>query len=186
MKKIITTLILAMGFILLCGFSPNERKDNPSVVDLETTEETVTEDNGMSKTSSTEDGITSSTSESPNNNSSSNNGSEEEGGIFGNNSTALPDDYKFGDDLLPKVNTENFFVRLYKKLFDGLNVVQTIISILLIFLFVFAVFRLAVSLFATKTNIGFHFVVLIIIAILYIVNRYAVQIISVFSHWFTS
>ena len=108
--------------------------------------------------------------------------------VVTNNDTDLimGDDYQFGDPVLPKQDTQGFFNRIYKKMFEGLSAVQKIVAIILAFAFVINLVAIAFSFFGQKGKIGWYLVGLLIIAICFVFDLYAVDILNAFTHWSVS
>lgn len=88
--------------------------------------------------------------------------------------------------LLPDVNTDSFFQRLYKKIRSMLTGTQMIVAIVLIALFCIETVLVIVAAIGNKQKVPWFLVAMGLIALMFVCNLYAVQITSAFASWFMS
>lgn len=93
---------------------------------------------------------------------------------------------EFVDHMLPQVTPENFFARLYHKLFQACNAAQRVIGVILIIFFAWATVMVVVSFFGQKGKVAWYLLTMLVIAIMFVCDVYAVQIIYTFKNWFMS
>lgn len=103
-----------------------------------------------------------------------------------NESQELQEMEDITDGLIPDVSAENFFQKIYNKVFAVCNGTQKIIAIILIIFFVIDLISVAYSCFTQPAKVPLKLLILLIIAILFVLDIYAVQIIKAFSNWFVS
>jgi len=107
--------------------------------------------------------------------------------LYNNNtSEIMGDDWEFGDEILPEVEPEGFFEHVYNKVWEATTGIQKVIGVLLIILFVIAVFMVVVSCFGNKARVIWYVLTMLLIAICFVCDVYAAQIIAAFTNWFTS
>ena len=88
--------------------------------------------------------------------------------------------------LLPDVNTDSFFQRLYKKIRSMLTGTQMIVAIVLIALFCIETVLVIVAAIGNKQKVPWFLVAMGLTALMFVCNLYAVQITSAFASWFMS
>ena len=102
------------------------------------------------------------------------------------NQDILNDDYEFGDDILPKVETSNFFEHVYGKTWQVFSGLQKILMVILFIFFLFSVIMVGVSAFGRKERVVWYVLIMFLDMFLVVCVVYAPQIIASFSSWFTS
>ena len=90
------------------------------------------------------------------------------------------------DAIYPKVDAENFFQRTYRKLLEGTNFYQRVIAILLVVCFVTCAFMTVVSLVGQKGRVIYFVIGMLICAICFVADLYAIPIMNAFNAWFNS
>jgi len=90
------------------------------------------------------------------------------------------------ENLVPKISTDDFFKRVYNKLFATCSGIQKILAVVLIILFLIGLFALGASLFGNRTKTLSYAVAELIIVILFFCDIYAVQIVTAVNNWLAS
>lgn len=174
-KKSMAILIGVMA-VTLFGITPQAKEQNKSVVDFNA----VTEQETTQESNQEESGISIKKDSQVTENNTLFEGSDVSTGL------KINDDYQFGDDMLPEVDVENFFEKIYKKLFSGISVAQQIVAYIIIFFMIISLVSIVISCFGAKNKIlwfiGSFFICLLVL----FVDLYAVQIASAFVHFFAS
>ena len=89
-------------------------------------------------------------------------------------------------DLLPKVNTDSFFQRLYKKLRSMLTGTQMVVAVILVAFFCIETVLVIAAACGNKQKVPWFLVAMGLTALMFVFNLYAVQITSAFASWFMS
>jgi uncharacterized membrane protein YraQ (UPF0718 family) len=100
--------------------------------------------------------------------------------------TSNSEEYTFGDSLYNKVDEKSFFQRIYDKTYEGVTVVQKVVSYILFGCFIICILMTGISLLGDKKRVAWYLLGMLICAILIIADLYAVDIVNSFSTWFFS
>jgi hypothetical protein len=93
----------------------------------------------------------------------------------------------FGDDLVTtNVTVDGFFSRIYNKLSSALSGVQMVVAVILIMFFVIDTVMVVVSCFGQKNRVPWYLLAMLIVAIMFVCDIYAVTIVNAFKVWFIS
>ena len=157
MKKLIFTLALAI--LLVAGYSRTSyAKSNNAVVDLSVTTEAETTEEVTGENPSSDD-----------------------------IPAYIPEDEDvIGGDLLPDVDADSFFEKIYNKMFSALSGVQKIVAVILLGCFAIATIMVVISCFGQKSKVPWYLFAMLIIALMLVCDIYAVPITSAFTKWFVS
>lgn len=180
MKKLVLILVCLLVFSSLCGFTTKRN----SVVDIGSSTAATTESGNTNGGGDVETYKGSGSHSSGNN---GNNGSFNSGSNLGGSLDDIDlSENAFGGDMLPKVDAEGFFQRLYQKLFSGLTVVQTCVAILIAILFVICIFMTIVSWIGNRGRVMWYVIGALVCALCFVADIYAVPILNFFKEWLIS
>ncbi len=104
----------------------------------------------------------------------------------GNDVGIMSDDYEFGDEVLPEVDTEGFFQHVYNKMWVATTGLQKIVCVISIMFFLASLLMVLVSSLGDKRHLGWYLFSLLISCLVFIGALYAPQIVAAFSNWFVS
>ena len=90
------------------------------------------------------------------------------------------------DELVPNVSMEGFFTKIYNKVFVAVTGVQKIIAIILALFFCFSAVMVIVSCFGQKSKVPWYLLSLLICALCFVADIYAIPILNAFTNWFAS
>lgn len=98
------------------------------------------------------------------------------------NLNAIPD----ANDMLPEASLEGFFEKIYNKMFTGVTMLQKIIALVLALFFVFSVVMVVVSCLGQKSKVPWYLLSMLICALCFVADIYALPILNAFTNWFTN
>lgn len=93
---------------------------------------------------------------------------------------------EYGENFIPSVDADSFFKRVYNKTYEGVTVLQKVIAIIMIAFFAIATLMLVISFFGQRQKVPWYLLSMLIIAIMFVADLYAPQIIAGFMEWFKS
>lgn len=88
--------------------------------------------------------------------------------------------------LLPEVDTDSFFQRLYKKLRSMLTGTQMVVAVILVAFFCIETVLVIAAACGNKQKVPWFLAAMGLTALMFVFNLYAVQITSAFASWFMS
>lgn len=88
--------------------------------------------------------------------------------------------------LLPDVDTDSFFQRLYKKIRSMLSGTQMVVATILVALFCIETILVIAAAIGNKQKAPWYLIAMGLTALMFVCNLYAVQITSAFASWFMS
>ena len=215
MKKSVSIMLLIL-MVLCIIYSVTDVKaaesvtNTYSVIDIgegteQTTEsstEEVGEQESTDKKSSSKFGVISedtqsntntTTKETTNNNSETSkpssykSGKESVDDAFNSNEVGIMgDDWEFGDELLPKVESEGLFERIYNKLWGVTTAAQKVVCVISIIFFLIDLIMILASALGNRSKLPWYLFALVICLMIFVASIYAPQIASSFNNWFMS
>ena len=191
MKK--SVFIMLLTLIVLCFiYSASETQASPSsvsaseplkkVIDIEESEESPEEEEDTDSSEKTTDKKTDSASGVFNKS-----GREAvDGAMSGSGMGIMSDDYEFGDQTLPDVDTEGFFQHVYNKLWEATTGLQKVFSVISVMFFLVSLIMVLISSLGDRRHLGWYLFSLLISCLVFIGALYAPQIVAAFSNWFVN
>lgn len=104
----------------------------------------------------------------------------------GNDVGIMSEDYEFGDEVLPEVDTEGFFQHVYNKLWIATTGLQKVLCVISIMFFLASLLMVMISCLGDKRHLGWYLFSLLISCLVFIGALYAPQIVAAFSNWFVN
>lgn len=98
----------------------------------------------------------------------------------------MGDDWEFGDEMLPKVESEGFFERIYNKLWGVTTAAQKVVCVISIIFFLIDLIMILASALGNRSKLPWYLFALVICLMIFVASIYAPQIASAFNNWFMS
>ena len=200
MRKIYLLMLLVLGGFVIIHSNSISNAASLAVIDIG--EETTTEGGtGQSSTEATtqssdenkfgvvnDDSTTESTTSSGEKQKIFNKSGEEamEESLNSNDVQIMGDDWEFGDDILPEVETEGFFQHVYNKLWQATTGFQKVVCIFAVIFMLISLVMILVSSIGNRARLPWYLLSFLISAIVFTCSLYAPQIMSAFNNWFTT
>ena len=177
MKKALFTLLLSVMFLSL--FGTVNSKASSGVVDLEssTTEAVSTEDpSGSTQDNTTAAGTNDGTTTNP-----------VVSGMEDGINIQEGDQITNIDNIYPKVDSENFFQRTYRKLLEGTSFFQRIVAIIIGICFIICLMMIPVTIVSgNKGRVVIFIIGMVICLFCLVADLFAIPIMNQFTEWFSS